>query len=62
VEVDRRYRVWKQECRWTMIKKVARNKGRTSVRMKKETKKTIEKKTKLKMNSTITNCNEQSPF
>jgi len=42
-------------------KKVARNKERTSVRMKKETKKTIEKKTKLKMNNPVPNCTEQSP-
>jgi len=43
-------------------KKVARNKERTSVRMKKETKKTIEKRTKLKMKNTVPNCTEQSPF
>jgi hypothetical protein len=45
-----------------MIKKVARNKERTSVWMNKETKKTIENKTKLKINNTVPNCMEQSPF
>jgi len=48
VEVYGTYRVRKHGCRWTMIKKVARNEGRTSVRMNKERKKTIEKKTKFK--------------
>jgi hypothetical protein len=58
---------WNIESKETRIqmdndKKVARNKGRTSVRMNKETKKTLEKKSKLKMSYTVTNCTEQSSF